>query len=206
MSEINVITNLEQLRARVGEPHPLVSNKLLKSMDAMAHRFISRAPFAMLATADKNGHPDVSPRGDGPGFAIIADDNTLYLPERPGNKLAFSLQNILVNPNVALIFIIPGVSETYRVHGTARIVDNEDILDRFIADKRKPLCAIEINVSLCFLHCGKAMIRSDLWSAEAQESEMSFKFGAVTARESGGGKDVEDMVDKIVAEDYRDNL
>jgi len=206
MNDEDFITEIEELQACIGEPHPLVTNKLLNSMDEMARDFISRAPFAMLATTDAKGHPDVSPRGDKPGFVMIEDNDTLYLPERPGNKLAFSLKNILINPQVALIFLIPGVRESYRVHGTARLVRHPGILDKMELDGRKPGCAIQIKPTLCFLHCGKAIIRSELWSPDAQEKDLSFRFGAVTARESGGGKEVEQLVDKIVAEDYRDNL
>jgi len=154
MNDEDFITEIEELQACIGEPHPLVTNKLLNSMDEMARDFISRAPFAMLATTDAKGHPDVSPRGDKPGFVMIEDNDTLYLPERPGNKLAFSLKNILINPQVALIFLIPGVRESYRVHGTARLVRHPGILDKMELDGRKPGCAIQIKPTLCFLHCG----------------------------------------------------
>lgn len=206
MTNLKTVESPAQLRESIGEPHPLVSSKIINYLDDMAHRYIGLSPYAMLATVDKDGLPDVSPRGDAPGFAYIADDKTLYLPERPGNKLAFSLENIMVNPGVALIFMIPGVDETYRVHGSARIISEPDILKRLDARGQPALFAIEVKVRRCFLHCGKAILRSQLWKEESQQSKRSFRFGAIAARESGGGKEVEEMVDKLVAEDYRDNL
>ncbi|MFC3052004.1 MSMEG_1061 family FMN-dependent PPOX-type flavoprotein [Kordiimonas pumila] len=206
MTDTNTLESLDGLRAIIGEPHELVTKKIVPYLDDMAHRFIAHSPYVMLSTASKEGVPDVSPRGDGPGFAYIADNHTLYLPERQGNKLAFSLQNILENPNVALMFIIPGVDEAYRVHGTARIINDPVILERLTARGQPALLALEIKVKQSFLHCGKAMKRSQLWKVDPKETKMSFRFGATVARESGGGDEVAKMVDQLVEEDYRDNL
>jgi PPOX class probable FMN-dependent enzyme len=200
------VETIEDLRKIVGNPHELVTKKILTSLDEMAYRFIGKSPFAMLATSNKDGVPDVSPRGDETGFVHIADNTTLYLPERPGNKLAFSLENILENENVALFFIIPGVNETYRVHGTARIVTDPEVLNLLLAHGRPPRLAIEVKVKRAFLHCGKAIIRSELWKENPEASTMKFKFGAPIARQSGGGEEVEKLVNKLVEEDYKDGL
>lgn len=206
MPDADTVTTVEQLREILGAPHPLVTRKITTTLDDVGRRFIALAPFALLATADQEQHPDVSPRGDEPGFALIADDTTLYLPERKGNKLAFSLQNILVNPHVALIFVIPGVTETYRIHGSARIVRDPAILQRLPARGQPAVLAVEIRIRRCFLHCGKAIIRSQLWASEAQQHKTAFRFGATTARQAGGDEHMAQMIDKLVAEDYRDNL
>ncbi|SNT23671.1 MULTISPECIES: MSMEG_1061 family FMN-dependent PPOX-type flavoprotein [unclassified Azospirillum] len=199
------ITDVAGIRAVIGEAHPLVQKKLLPSLDELGRRFITAAPFAMLSTANRAGEPDVSPRGDGPGFVHIMDDTTLVLPDRPGNNLAYAMQSILENPAVALIFLIPGVDETFRVHGTARISTDPGLLQVLAARDRPALFAIEIHITKCFLHCGKAMKRSRLWKDDARQ-KFSFRFGATIARESGGGAEVEAMVDQIVESDYRENL
>ncbi len=199
------ISDVAGIRAIIGEAHELVHKKVLTKLDDLGRRFITASPLAMLSTATAEGEPDVSPRGDAPGFAVIEDDRTLYLPERPGNNMAFSLQNIVANPAVALIFLIPGVDETYRVHGKARIVDDAALRDRLAARDRAALFAIEVKIERCFLHCGKAMKRSRLWKEDAQQ-KFSFRFGATIARESGGGAEIEALVDQLVEADYKDGL
>ena len=200
-----IISDMAGIRAVIGEAHDLVHKKVLTKLDDLGRRFITASPLAMLSTATAAGEPDVSPRGDAPGFALIEDDNTLYLPERPGNNMALSLQNIVANSAVALIFLIPGVDETYRVHGKARIVDDAALRDRLAARDRAALFAIEVKIERCFLHCGKAMKRSRLWKEDAQQ-KFSFRFGATIARESGGGAEIEALVDQLVEADYKDGL
>ncbi|MEM6581647.1 MAG: MSMEG_1061 family FMN-dependent PPOX-type flavoprotein [Pseudomonadota bacterium] len=208
MSDNDIITENSKLRALLGDAHPLVTKKVLNALDDEGERFIRMSPIAFLSTSDKEGFPDVSPRGDHPGFVTIENSQTLYIPERPGNKLAFSLQNILVNPNIALLFIIPGVLESYRVHGTARITTEPELLARIGEDTRGKTAALalEVRIRQCFLHCGKALIRSELWSPESQQTGVKFRFGATTAREAGGDAEMVSMIDEIVEEDYRDNL
>lgn len=206
MSDTYAVTSEEDLREILGTPHELVTKKIIASMDDMARRFVTNSPFVMLSTANADGVPDVSPRGDERGFTRIIDDTTLLLPERPGNKLAFSLKNILENPNVSLMYIIPGVDEAYRFHGTARLTKDPAILEGMMVRGNPALMAIEVKITRCFLHCGKAMKRSQLWKVDPKASKMEFRFGATIARETGGGAEVEELVNKIVAEDYKDNL
>jgi uncharacterized protein len=205
MNTSPTITDVAGIRAVIGDAHELVHKKILTKLDDIGRRFIEASPLVMLATADAAGRPDVSPRGDAPGFALIENDHTIYLPERPGNNLAFSMQNIIANPAVGLIFLIPGVDESYRVHGTAHIIDDSMMRDRLAARERPALFAIEIKIERCFLHCGKAMKRSRLWQDDARQ-KFSFRFGGTIARESGGGAETEALVNKLVEEDYRDNL
>src|SRR5215469_7533826 len=115
------ITTLEQLRAIIGEPRPMVQLKVLKVLDENTSDFIRRSPFLVLATADRAGNQDASPKGDYPGFVAVEDEHTLLIPERTGNKLIFGLQNILANPHVSLIFLVPGTNETLRVTGRAEL-------------------------------------------------------------------------------------
>lgn len=206
MSAKQTVDTLEGLRDVLGEPHPLVAKKIIDKLDAVGRRYIAASPFATLATIDPDGFPDVSPRGDASGeFIHIVDDNTLLMPERPGNKLAFTLQNIINNGKVAMIFMIPGVIETYRVHGTARLVTDADVLQQLEARGQPALMAAEIKITRCFLHCGKAMMRSALWKTDSQAGKHAFKFGETIARQVGD-KTLEEAVNQLVQEDYRDNL
>lgn len=127
------ITSLAQLRAIFGEPSPLVAKKLLRGLDEMAAGFIRRSPFVVIGTADAEGNQDVSPKGDSPGFVLIEDENTLVIPDRRGNKLLFTLQNILANSHVAVIFMVPGTDETLRVNGTAELSADPALLERLSA-------------------------------------------------------------------------
>lgn len=202
----DTVESVESLRDVLGDPHPLVAKKIIDHLDDVGRRYIAAAPFAAISTIDAEGFPDVSPRGDASGeFVHIVDDSTLLMPERPGNKLAFTLQNIIDNGKIAMIFMIPGVIETYRVHGTARLVKNSDVLAQLEARGKPALMAVEVKIRRCFLHCGKAMMRSALWKTDSQAGKHAFKFGATIARETGDDA-LEDAVNALVAEDYRDNL
>lgn len=206
MTDGSQLKTQDAVRAVIGASHPLVSAKIKPQLDDMAQAFIRRSPLVMLSTASKDGLPDVSPRGDDPGFVIIHDAQTLYLPDRPGNKLIYSLQNIIENPHVGLLFLIPGVRESYRVHGTARVVNEPALLERLAARGKPALLAIEISVTKAFLHCGKALIRSQAWTAGADGAPSAFTFGAVIAEGAGGDAAMAAQVDALVADDYENNL
>lgn len=205
MPDSDFVTDVAALREVIGEPHPLVEKKIIDRLDEVGAGFVKAAPYVLLATANADGHADVSPRGDAPGLAWMKDERTLYLPERPGNKLAMSLLNILENPAVGLMFMIPGVDECYRVQGKARLTRNPDILQRLEARGKPALLAIEVSIERCFLHCGKSIKRSRLWKDDARR-KFDFRFGTTIAREAGGGADMEKMVNEIVEDDYRNNL
>jgi hypothetical protein len=118
-----------------------------------------------LGTADAAGNCDVSPKGDPPGFVYVHDDRTLVIPDRPGNRRIDSLTNILQNPHVGLLFLIPGMDETLRVNGTAQVVRDPSLLERLAIDGKPPLLAIVVRIDQCFLHCGKSFLRAKLWDA-----------------------------------------
>ena len=157
------VTSREELREIVGEPNDLVVRKQLPALDRHCRAYIARSPFVLVATANGSGMCDVSPRGDTPGFVQVLDDRTLVVPERPGNRRADTLRNILDNPRVGLLFIIPGIEETLRVNGSACLVRDEAILDRTAYQGKRPLVAIGVEVEETFLHCAKAFKRSHLW-------------------------------------------
>jgi PPOX class probable FMN-dependent enzyme len=161
----DVIASAEELRALLGQPGEGAIKKELPALDQHMRAFIERSPFLLLATSGEDGRCDVSPRGDGPGFAQVYDDQTLVIPERPGNRRADSLRNILANPHVGLLFIVPGWEETLRVNGRARLVRDADVLARFAVNGKLPLLAIAVEVEECFLHCARSFKRARLWDA-----------------------------------------
>ena len=161
-----MIETQEQLRSIFGEPKESVRQKVVDSLDDAMREFVQRSPLIFLSTSDEQGLPDVSPKGDAPGFVHIDDNGNLLIPDRPGNKLLMGFENILRSPKVGLIFVIPNTRETLRVKGVATLSNAPELLNRLSA-KGKPavLCTI-VQVQECFFHCGKAMIRSGLWKPE----------------------------------------
>ena len=151
------------LRAKYPPAQGLAVAKTRAKLDRHSREFIAKSPFLCIATANAEGVADVSPRGDPPGFVRALDDATLLIPDRPGNNRLDTMENILANPNVGLLFFIPGFEETLRVNGRARIVDDPDLLKLGQVDGRTPKSAIEVKILEVFLHCSKALKRSRLW-------------------------------------------
>ena len=200
------VTSVDQLRAIMGVPGKLTPLKLLTALDDTAIDFIHRSPFLMLSTADADGNQDASPKGDGPGFVAIEDQNTLLIPDRKGNKLLFGLQNILANPRVGILFITPPTSETLRVNGTAEITVDPKILKRLAARGQPAQLAIRVTVRECFFHCAKAFIRSELWNHEKWPEPIKISFGKYLAAKMDGGAEVAQQIDAFVEQDYKTNL
>ena len=206
MTDPHALTTVEQVRAIIGEESPVVRTKLFQGLEATAKGFIARSPLVLLATADRDGRPDVSPKGDEPGFVAVEDDQTLLVPDRKGNKLIFALQNILANPTVALIFLVPGTEETLRVHGTAALTADPAVLQRLTARGQPALLAIRVRVERCFFHCAKAFKRSRLWHPETWPPNLRISFGKLLAPRLGGGDDLAGSIDRMIQEDYKTNL
>jgi PPOX class probable FMN-dependent enzyme len=162
----DLIESEEALRALVGTPSELALRKQLAGLDAHCREFIAHAPFVLVATANAAGQCDVSPKGDAPGFVRVLDDRHLAIPDRPGNKRLDGMRNILGNPHVGLIFLIPGRRETLRVNGRACITRDETLLASMEALGKRPLLAIGVEIEEVYLHCAKAFIRSALWQPE----------------------------------------
>ncbi|GAE34823.1 phosphohydrolase [Halalkalibacter akibai JCM 9157] len=152
----------EELQNLLGQPSELVRNKTIDFLDDHCKDFISRSPILFMATGNKQGS-DVSPRGDYPGFVKILTERFLLIPERPGNKKMDTMRNILANPKVGLIFIIPGLGETLRVNGKASLIKDKHLLAQMSIKGKQPLIAIAVEVEECFIHCAKAFKRSKLW-------------------------------------------
>ena len=156
-----------QLRAMLGgEPAPLIREKITNRLNALTRQFIERSPFVVVASGRPDGGLDVSPRGDPAGFVRILDDRTLLLPDRPGNKLADTLTNLLEDDRIALLFLIPGVNDTFRVNGRARIVDDAELLAESAVEGKTPQLGILVEVEEAYTQCPKALLRSELWNPE----------------------------------------
>jgi PPOX class probable FMN-dependent enzyme len=163
----DLVTSEEALRAIVGgEPSEVARRKELPALDVHCRAFIARSPFLLLGTSGADGRCDVSPKGDAPGFVLVLDDHHLVVPDRPGNNRIDGFTNIVENPHVGMIFLIPGREDTLRVNGRACIVRDGRILDRFEVQGKRPKVAIGVEVEECFLHCAKAFKRSGLWERE----------------------------------------
>ena len=161
------ITTREQLRGVLGEPSTLVVSKVIDHIDDHCRGFIARSPFLLLATANGQGKVDVSPKGDPAGFVQVLDAHTLAIPERLGNRLADSFLNLLERPQVGLLFMIPGKSETLRAGGTARIVQDDWLLEKMAVRGKPPQMATVVTVERMFFHCAKCVMRSQLWQPDA---------------------------------------
>lgn len=154
------------LREVIGTPTELVLTKIADRLNELTRQFVERSPFVCVATARPDGGLDVSPRGDPPGFVRILDERTLLLPDRPGNRIADTLTNLLEDPRIALLFLIPGVGDTFRVNGRARIVDDPELLTPSAVDGKVPRLGLLVSIEEAYIQCSKALIRSDLWNPE----------------------------------------
>jgi PPOX class probable FMN-dependent enzyme len=154
------------LREIIGPPKDGATDKIADHLNELTRQFIERSPFVCVATGRPDGGLDVSPRGDPVGFVRILDDRTLLLPERPGNRIADTLTNLLADPRIALLFLIPGVGDTFRVNGRARIVDDAELLRPSAVEGKVPRLGILISIEEAYTQCSKALIRSDLWNPD----------------------------------------
>lgn len=185
-------------------PSDLVRKKVLSRLDAHCRHFIRLSPFLVIASSDETG-ADATPRGDAPGFVVVQDDRHLLIPDRRGNNRIDTLQNVERNPQVGLLFMVPGVNETLRVNGTGAIVADRKLLEPMAAQGKIPASALLVQVHEAFFHCGKAMIRSRLWQADAQIERSSFpSLGRIVADQIAGVD--ADAAEKNLEEAYRTRL
>jgi hypothetical protein len=206
MNDPHRITTLEQLREHVGFPHPATGAKVFPTIDTQARGFIGRSPLIVLATVDAGGRVDTSPKGDDPGFVLVEDENTLIVPDRPGNKLAYGHENILATGRIGMLFLVPDTPETLRVNGRAELTRDPALLARLAARGRAAVLATRVFVEECFFHCGKAFIRSRLWQPDTWPAQGKVSFGRMYAARAGGDDAMADAIDAAIATDYRDNL
>jgi PPOX class probable FMN-dependent enzyme len=200
------ITTVEELRHILPEPRAATKLKVLTELDEQATEFIEMSPFVFLATIDKAGTVEVSPKGDEPGFARIENTKTLLIPERAGNNLAYGLQNILATASVGLIFVRPRTGETLRVSGRAEVFDDADLLQQLGSDKRPALLAIRVHIEKCFFHCARSFLRARLWEPESWGEAKRVSFGRVIAPKLGADEAMARQIDDNVATGYATRL
>lgn len=167
MSDATTITTEAELEAVVGAPMEFVRIKVRHRIDDARRTFIAHSPIAFVSTVDERGRIDVSPKGDPPGFVQVDDDGDLLVPERLGNRLTFGFRNILRTGEIGILFVVPHERETLRVKGRATLHHDPDVVAGMSVGGRPALLYTRVRVEECFFHCGKALIRSQLWKPES---------------------------------------
>jgi hypothetical protein len=194
----------------MGEVGPLAAGKTLRRIDKYARTYIERSPFLCIGTADENGNADVSPRGDPPGFVRIVDDRTIIIPDRPGNNRVDTMANIIANPKVGILFIIPGIDDTLRVNGRAEIIDDPAELAPAAINGRAPKIGIRVHVDEVFFHCAKAFRRSQLWEPAVHQDRAFLPGLAHMVMEQARACEVDteesDQVEAEIQEEYKTGL
>ena len=168
---MSILDTSDALRQIYGHAKGGAVSKQMSKLEKHSKRFIELSPFLVIATSRPDGLADASPKGDHPGFVQVLDDNTIAIPDRPGNNRLDSMENLLANPAIGLIFFIPGVNETLRINGFTEIRDDVELLDRFQVNDKSPMAVYVITVKEVYLHCAKALMRSELWAPNSEAPE-----------------------------------
>jgi hypothetical protein len=202
---VDIIEDIADIRELYGEPGERAVKKQLPRLEKHSRAFIALSPFVVIASTDPTGRCDASPKGDAPGFVQVLDDQTLLIPDRLGNNRVDTIGNLLAAPGVGLLFMVPGLRETLRVNGRARITTDPALLETCIVNGKVPRSGILVSAEEVYFHCGKALIRSDLWNPEKHTKQAEFpSLGRIIAEQIGSGN-VEEA-ERYTAESYRTRL
>jgi uncharacterized protein len=201
-----IVTTEEEIRATLGEPPRRVMDKVIDTLDVHCRDFIERSPFMLIGSCDAAGNMDVSPKGDPPGFVHVLDDRTLAIPDRVGNRRADTLVNLIHNPNIGLLFLLPGKQETLRINGRAQIVRDGWLREQLSMKGKIPDFALVVTVQEVFFHCAKCMIRSNLWDQNAWPESADLASLAKVMVDHTRTTDSIESMEAVVAESYRDRL
>lgn len=196
----------EELRALYKQPGDAAVRKELRVLDRHAKAFIEKSPFVLIGSQDREGNADVTPKGDRPGFVAVLDDLTLAIPDRPGNNRLDTLENILVNPAVGLLFLIPGMNETLRVNGEARITVDAGLRERLAVDGKQPASVIVLKARAVYMHCAKAFLRSELWKPESWPPRASMPTLGEILKDQLALAEPADATDRWLEDAYRKSL
>jgi len=205
----HLLTTRDQLRAHFPEPSPLVLKKVIGQLDAHARALLALTPYVVLATADAQGRCDSSPRGGEPGFIQVLDDRHLFLPEVTGNRRNDSLLNLLENPGIGLLVLVPGFRETLRINGQAWVTRDPQLLERSAHGGKLPLLGIGIRVDECYLHCAKAALRGALWNPQSWPAREQLPDAAEILRDHTRGEEGDGSVkhmQQMLHESYTQRL
>ena len=205
MADDAPVRDEQGLRTLFAEPSDLAVKKQLDRLDQHCRNFIAHSPFLVIGSTRPGKGTDVSPRGDAPGFVQVIDDKTLAIPDRPGNNRIDTMSNLVHAPEVGLIFFIPGIDETLRVNGTARVSRDEALLAKAEVQGKRPKVAVVVDVREVFLHCGKALKRARLWSADYRARPGAIPSLGRMIADQIGGLSVE-KAEAAVEESYRKRL
>ncbi|WP_226577478.1 pyridoxamine 5'-phosphate oxidase family protein [Acuticoccus sediminis] len=196
-----VIGSETELAELIGTPPPKVVDKVIDRLDDICRAFIARSPFCIIATATPGTHIDVSPRGDPAGFVTVLDDRHVAIPDRPGNRRVDTFRNILADPHVGLIFLVPGKGETLRLRGEGRIVRDQALRRSMAVDGKVPALALVVRVDEAFVHCPKAFIRSGLWDTNTwPQTDTLPDIGRAMIRHAGLDQSPDDLFAEATAE------
>ena len=203
----HVVRSEVELRGLMGDPvAPAVVDKTLSSLDRHCVAFIERSPFVLIASSNREGRMDVSPKGDAPGFVKVLDNETLVIPDRPGNQRFDTLRNLFESPRVALIFLIPGKRETLRIGGRAEVVRDRELLGTLAVNDKVPALAIAVHVDEAFYHCAKCMVRSRLWQPEQWPALEGLPTLAQAMKDAASIPAPVEVVEQIIEEDENNRL
>lgn len=200
------VTSHEELRTHYKSAHDVALRKELSSLDHHCRGFIARSPFVLIGSSDARGNGDVTPKGDMPGFVAVLDDRTLAIPDRPGNNRLDTLENIIVNPAVGLLFLIPGMNETLRINGQARVTLDEALRTRLAVQGKLAQSVIIVSITAAYMHCAKAFMRSSLWKPETWPDRASLPTLGEILRDQTAYAATAEEGDRRLAEAYRESM
>lgn len=203
---MDFVTSHDQLREIYGEPFPDALRKQLSSMDEHTRTILAKSPFVLIGSQDSAGRADVTPRGDKPGFAKALDDQTLAIPDRPGNRRLDTWHNIIENPSVGLLFLVPGMNETLRINGRAQLTVDKAICEEFGVNERPARAVLIVKAKEIFLHCAKAFIRSKFWQPDTWPDRSEIPSMGEIMRDQIELQDSADEIDEALSKNYRDDL
>jgi PPOX class probable FMN-dependent enzyme len=205
-ASVSIIDDIGEIREIYGEPMERAVKKQLPRLEKHSRAFIALSPFMVMATCDAEGRCDASPKGDAPGFVEVLDDTTLLIPDRLGNNRVDSISNLLKSPGIGLIFFVPGIRETLRVNGRAQITTDPKLLEACAVRGKAPRSGILVTAEEVYFHCGKALIRSDLWNPAKQIARKDFpSLGIIIADQIGQVVETEEA-ERATEESYRTRL
>ncbi|MEO3387175.1 pyridoxamine 5'-phosphate oxidase family protein [Mesorhizobium sp. CAU 1741] len=200
------ITTREALREHYRQPSGPAARKELPALDHHSRSFIGRSPFVLIGSSDGDGNGDVTPKGDRPGFVAVLDDNTLAIPDRPGNNRLDTWENIVANPAIGLLFLIPGMNETLRVNGAGQITVDQALRERLAVDGKLPISVLVVSVKACYMHCAKAFMRSELWKPESWPDRSTLPTLGEILRDQLAMPETAAALDSGLAESYQKTL
>jgi len=200
------ITTAEELTKLIGEPIDLVKEKVGVELDEDMVEFISKSSLVFISTIDSQGNPDISPKGDPAGFVMVKENSHLCIPDRPGNKLMFGFHNLLANPSIGLIFVVPNLRETLRIKGKAILSNDPELLDGMSVGGKPAVLATKVSVEECFFHCGKAMIRSKVWQPESWQERSKSPIVTQMAKKLDADQQLTDLIESEIESNYENEL